>query len=50
MLLPADPALAAVSSSNVRQMAAFGAPLTGYVPEEIVPDILARLGNHTEGA
>lgn len=38
-LVPADPALSAVSSSAVREIAAFGGDLRGLVPEACLKDI-----------
>ena len=36
VLLPCRPELAGVSSTVVRELAAYGADLTGYVPDEII--------------
>ena len=41
LLLPAAPDKAQISASMVRQLAAFGADLSPYVPSEVLPDILA---------
>ncbi len=32
----------AISSSSVREMASYGCNLTGFVPEELIPDILKK--------
>lgn len=39
--LPASPENGEISASMVRQLAAFGADLSAYVPSEVLPDILA---------
>lgn len=49
LLLPADPAKEAVSASAVRQLAAFGADLSAYVPEEILPKVRAAFAKKGEG-
>ncbi len=40
LFLPASPEHGEISASMVRQLAAFGADLSAYVPQEILPDIL----------
>ena len=44
-LMPADPALSAVSSSAVREIAAFGGDISGLVPPECLKDIQKLLSN-----
>ena len=39
LLMPADPSLSIVSSSAVREIAAFGGDISGLVPEECLKDI-----------
>ena len=41
MFMPASPEKVEISASVVRQLAAFGADLSAYVPSEVLPDILA---------
>ena len=41
LFLPASPDMGEISASMVRQLAAFGADLSAYVPSEVLPDILA---------
>ena len=41
LFLPASPDVGEISASMVRQLAAFGADLSSYVPPEALPDILA---------
>lgn len=41
IFLPASPENGEISASMVRQLAAFGANLSAYVPSEVLPDILA---------
>ena len=41
VFLPASPGRADVSASMVRQLAAFGADISDYVPSQVLPDILA---------
>lgn len=41
VFLPASPEIGEISASMVRQLAAFGADLTAFVPSEVLPDILA---------
>lgn len=41
LFLPASPEMGEISASMVRQLAAFGADLSAYVPSEVLPDILA---------
>lgn len=41
IFLPASPENGEISASMVRQLAAFGADLSAYVPSEVLPDILA---------
>lgn len=41
-----EPSLAIVSSSAVREMAAFGSDFCGFVPQEIERDVRALLTNH----
>ena len=43
LLLPASPETGEISASMMRQLAAFGADLSAYVPPEALPDILAAL-------
>ena len=43
LFLPASPEMGEISASMVRQLAAFGADLSAYVPPEALPDILAAL-------
>lgn len=40
VLLPASPDKAQISASMVRQLAAFGADLSAYVPQEALQDVL----------
>lgn len=42
VFFPADPEKTEISSSFVRQLAAFGAPLNGYIPDVIMEDVKAR--------
>ena len=46
VFLPASPEMTDISASMVRQLAAFGADLSPYVPEQALPDILAAF-QHT---
>ena len=48
LLMPADPALAAVSSSAVREIAAFGGDISGLVPEECLKDIRKLLSKKNQ--
>ena len=41
LFLPASSGKEEISASMVRQLAAFGADLSAYVPHEVLPDILA---------
>ena len=41
LFLPASPEMEEISASMVRQLAAFGADLSAYVPQEALPVILA---------
>ena len=41
LFLPASPGMTDVSASMVRQLAAFGADISSYVPPQVLPDILA---------
>ena len=41
VFLPASPEMGEISASMVRQLAAFGADLSAFVPSEVLPDILA---------
>ena len=41
LFLPASPEMGEISASMVRQLAAFGADLSAYVPPEALPVILA---------
>lgn len=41
IFLPSSPENGEISASMVRQLAAFGADLSAYVPSEVLPDILA---------
>ena len=41
VFLPASPENNEISASMVRQLASFGANLAPYVPEQVLPDILA---------
>ena len=43
VLIPADPSLADVSSSAVREIAAFGGEIRGLVPAGVYSDIKKRL-------
>ncbi|MBR2853830.1 MAG: pantetheine-phosphate adenylyltransferase [Clostridia bacterium] len=43
LLIPADPALSAVSSSAVREIAGFGGEIRGLVPDECLKDIQRML-------
>ena len=43
LLIPSDPALCAVSSSAVREIAAFGGNIEGLVPKECLKDIQRML-------
>lgn len=45
LLIPSDPGLAFVSSSAVRELAAFGGDIGPYVPENVREDILEALSN-----
>lgn len=47
IFLPAAPTTEQVSASMVRQLAAFGADLSAYVPQQVLPDILAAF-SHTQ--
>ena len=46
LFLPASPEMTDISASMVRQLAAFGADISPYVPEQALPDILAAF-EHT---
>ena len=46
VFLPASPDAEQISSSMVRQLAAFGADIAPYVPSPVLPDILAAF-SHT---
>ncbi len=46
LFLPASPDAVEISASMVRQLAAFGADISPYVPEQALPDILAAF-EHT---
>ena len=41
IFLPASPGQEEISASMVRQLAAFGADISAYVPQQALPDILA---------
>ena len=41
LFLPASPEMGEISASMVRQLAAFGADLSAYVPQEALPVVLA---------
>ena len=45
VFLPGDPKLGHVSSSLIKEVAAFGGDITGLVPEEVRAALLARLQN-----
>lgn len=45
LFLPASPEMGEISASMVRQLAAFGADLSAYVPLEALPVILAAFQN-----
>ncbi|MBR4359330.1 MAG: pantetheine-phosphate adenylyltransferase [Clostridia bacterium] len=45
VLLPAAPDKEQISASMVRQLAAFGADISPYVPAEALPDILAAFAS-----
>ena len=44
-LQPASPGCGEISASMVRQLAAFGADISPYVPAEALPDILAAFAS-----
>ena len=46
LLMPASDGLACVSSSAVREIAAFGGNILPFVPEEIAEEIASLLANH----
>ena len=48
LFLPASDGLAMISSSMVRELAAFGADISPYVPEETEQEIIRLLSKHTE--
>ena len=50
LLMPTSPGMANISSSIVRQVAAFGGELGGLVPPELVEDIQAALARGMGGA
>lgn len=45
LLLPADARYQEISASMVRQLAFFGADLSPFVPQEVLPDILAAFAS-----
>jgi pantetheine-phosphate adenylyltransferase len=45
VFLPGDPRFGLVSSSLIKEVAAFGGDITGLVPEEVREALLARLQN-----
>ena len=45
LFLPASPEMGEISASMVRQLAAFGADLSAYVPQEALPVIQAAFQN-----
>jgi len=45
VFLPGDPKFGHVSSSLIKEIAAFGGDITGLVPEEVREALLARLQN-----
>ena len=49
VFLPASPGREEISASMVRQLAAFGAELSSFVPPEALPEILAAF-HHTKGS
>lgn len=46
IFLPASPELVDVSASMVRQLAAFGADISPYVPKEVLPKIMDAFALH----
>jgi len=48
VFLPAAPAYRTVSSSAVRELARYHAPLTGFVPDRILEDVIKRFESTTE--
>ena len=42
VFLMARPEHTAISSSSVREMASYGCDLTGFVPEALIPEVLAK--------
>lgn len=49
MFLTAEHQYTYLSSSMVKELASYGADLTDFLPEEIVPDVQMRIGNNTQG-
>ena len=45
LFLPSDPAMTGISSSAVREIAAFGGNISGFVPDEIREEIVTLLSN-----
>ena len=45
LFLPASPEKGEISSSMVRQLAHFGADISAYVPDSVLPDVLAAFAN-----
>jgi pantetheine-phosphate adenylyltransferase len=48
VFLPGDPSLGHVSSSLIKEVAAFGGDITGLVPEEVRTALLARVQSSEE--
>ena len=49
MFLTAEHQYTYLSSSMVKELASYGADLTDFLPEEIIPDVKMRIGNNTQG-
>ena len=49
MFLTAEHQYTYLSSSMVKELASYGADLTDFLPEEIIPDVRMRIGNNTQG-
>ena len=48
LFLPASPEKGEISSSMVRQLAHFGADISAYVPDSVLPDVLAAFTNNKD--
>ena len=49
MFLTAEHQFMYLSSSIVKEMGRYGADLSDFLPEEIIPDFLARIHENNEG-